>query len=107
MQQSTGGLGGFASVSVKLYVIPKHCSLNFKDDGYITLLNWCFNDVLFDDAHNEMSMRMHDTIAIVRVTSQVIFTPLSLLCFSAPSPSSALAISSAALLRCVLLLVLI
>lgn len=75
MQRSMWDLGGFASVSVKFYVSPKHCSLNFKDDGYIVLLNWCFNAVLFDDAHNEMSLRSHDTIAIVHVTSQVIFTP--------------------------------
>lgn len=75
MRRSMGDLGGFASVSVKFHVSPKHCSLNFQDDGYIILLNWCFNAVLFDDAHNEMSLRFHDTIAIVHAPSQVIFTP--------------------------------
>ena len=79
-------LSGFASVSAKLYLIPKHRSLNFEDDGYITLLSWCLNDVLFDDTHNEMSVRLHDTVAIVHVTSREIFTLPSLRCFLAPQP---------------------
>ena len=86
MQRSMGDLSGFASVYVKLYVIPKHCSLNFKDDGYITLFNWCVNDILFDDTHNQISVKLHGTIAIVHLTSQMIFTPPSLRCFSAHQP---------------------
>ena len=79
-----GDLSGFASGSVKLSVIPKYCSLNFKGDSYITLLNWCFNDVLPDDTYSEMPVRLFDAIAIVHVTCQVIFAPPSLHGFSAP-----------------------
>lgn len=77
-----GDLCGFVSVSVN----PKHCSLDFKEDGYITLLNWWFNGVLFDGTHNEMSVRLCDSVAIVRVTSQVILcSTIALFLFSAPA----------------------
>lgn len=102
-----GDLGGFASVSVKLYVIPNHYSRNFKDDDYITLLNWCFNDVFFEDIHNGMSASENVPLQWSIYLPRWFLLHHRFFAFQHPSPSSALAIPSAALLTGVLLPVLI
>lgn len=62
--------------------------LYFEGNGYITLLNWCFDDILIDSMCIEVSISLQDSTAIVHVTSQVIFTPAALSCF--PTPQSQL-----------------